>query len=262
MQRQLLVQRRFLDPRPADQAARQPIADAVNIPFDELTRRTHELPPQNTVVSVVGPKALARSTVEWLRAHGRRAAFETAFRYGCPGEASLGRLWQPTAFLSEVVRYWRPGAALDLACGVGRDAVYLASLGWRVTAVDVLPDALERARDLAGRYTAAIEPIEWQLVDLERQDLGFEGSFDLVTGFRYLHRPLFERLPRWLRPGGHIVYETFTTLHRERHGRPASDGHVLKPGELPRLLAGFDLRHHSEAWRGEAHTARVWAVKV
>jgi hypothetical protein len=37
---------------------------------------------------------------------------------------------------------------------------------------------------------------------------------------------------------------------------------VLKPGELPRLLAGFDLRHHSEAWRGEAHTARVWAVKV
>lgn len=262
MQRPPLVPCRFLDPRSAGEAAEQPIADAVNIPLDELPRRTHELPPRNTVVPVVGPKAPARTTVEWLRAHGRRAAVESAFSYASPADPHLGRLWQPTAFLSEVVQRWQPGAALDLACGVGRDAVYLASLGWRVTAVDVLPDALDRARELARRYAAAIEPIKWRQVDLEREALAFESAFDLVVGFRYLHRPLFGHLTNWLRPGGHVVYETFTTLHRERHGRPAADAHVLNPGELPRLLAGFDIRHHSETWRGEVHTARAWAVKT
>lgn len=262
MQRPPLVQCRALDPRPAEQAAEHPIADAVNIPLDELPRRTHELPPRNTVVPVVGPNALARATVEWLRAHGRRAAVESTFNYASTADPRLGRLWHPTAFLGKVVQHWRPGAALDLACGVGRDAVYLASLGWRVTAVDVLPDALDRARGLAGRYAAAIEPVEWCLMDLEREAPTFERVFDLVVGFRYLHRPLFERLPDWLRPGGHVLYETFTTLHRERHGRPASDAHVLNPGELPQLLARFNLRHHSEAWRGEAHTARAWAVKT
>jgi hypothetical protein len=57
-----------------------------------------------------------------------------------------------------------------------------------------------------------------------------------------------------------VLCETFTATHRERYGKPARAAHVLAPGELPRLLARFEIRHHSEAWRGRAHTARAWAV--
>lgn len=262
MVRPPLVPYRFLDPRAAAAAAAaRPIAEAVNIPVDELPERTHELPPRQAVVPVVGPRALARSVVEWLRAHGRRATVEAGHGDALPGVTEVGRLWQPTAFLSDVIGHLRPGTALDLACGVGRDAVYLAALGWQVTAVDRLPDALERARRLAGRCAAAIGPIEWRTSDLERETPAFDTPFDLIVGFRFLHRPLFGAVYEWLRPGGHVVYETFTTAHRERHGRPAADAQVLKPGELPRLLGGFELRHHSESWRGDVHTARAWAVK-
>jgi SAM-dependent methyltransferase len=163
--------------------------------------------------------------------------------------------------LAEVLPQLPPGRALDLACGCGREAVFMAACGWKVTAVDVLPDAMERAADLARRCAPAVSPIDWRQVDLEADLPPMGGPFDLMVAFRYLHRPLFRRVPEWLRPGGSLVYETFTTTHRERHGRPAADQSVLRPGELPGLLAGLEVRHHSEAWRGHDHTARVWAVK-
>ncbi len=256
-----LVRRRLLDPRPANLAARDPIADAVNIPFSELPDRVYELPPREQELGVIGPAPLVREVVAWLTGAGRRATAVVA--PVAPGESSaaeLGHLWEPNAFLAEMLPRLPVGLALELACGTGRDAIFMASRGWDVTAVDVLPDALGRAREMAGRYAPALRTINWLESDLEAGAVRFERTFDLVTVIRYLHRPLFPRFREWLRPGGGVLYETYTTLHRERHGRPARDAHVLESGELPGLLAGFEIRHHSEAWRGRAHTARVWAV--
>jgi len=260
-----LTVRSLLDPRPALDAARTPIADAVNIPFAELPARTHELPPRDEVIAVAGPADLAERVAAWLTGVGRRAVACADFAWAGDAEAApRGRLWRPSEFLCEVLPLLLPAAAgdaLDLACGTGRDAVYLASCGWAVTAADILPDALERGRDLAGRYAPALAPMRWVQVDLERDPTPVAGLYDLVVAFRYLHRPLLQRLPGWLRPGGSVVHETFTTLHRERYGRPAAESHVLRPGELPGLLAGLEIRHYSEAWRGPAHTARIWAVR-
>jgi tellurite methyltransferase len=257
-----LVERDLLDPREADLAATRPIAGAVNIPFSELPRRTQELPPRSRVARVAGATALVHEVISWLESNGRRAEAAADFRYEPPGHSSdVGRLWQPNAFLSQVLPELDGGSALDLACGTGRDAVYMSSCGWDVTGVDVLPDALERAGVLARRCAAAIRPISWVQVDLEGRPVVWDRLFDLVTVIRYLHRPLFGLLSEWLRPGGSIVCETYTTLHRQRHGKPARDEHVLRPGELPRLLADFDIRHYSEDWRDDAHTARVWAVR-
>ena len=259
-----LAECRFLDPRLAANAERRPIEDAVNIPLAELPQRTYELPPRDVVIPVVGLSPWAERAVAWLTSNGRRAAVQGGFRYADPPRrmavVQVGRLWRPSPFLAEVLPQLTPGRALDLGCGTGRDAIFAASWGWQVTAVDVLPDALERARKLAGRCARAIEPIEWRQVDLELAPPTFESGFDLVFAFRYLHRPLLGRLAEWLKPGGSLIYETFTTVHRARHGKPARDEHVLQAGELPELLAGFEIRHSSEGWRGTAHTARVWAV--
>jgi SAM-dependent methyltransferase len=254
-----LVRRRLLDPRPSAVAAASPIRDAVNIPAGQLAARTHELPRSERIVEIADVDDSDRRASEWLVAHGRSAACVRDFELAPDEAGEIGRLWEPNPFLGEVIDRLGGLTALDLACGAGRDAVFLASRGWRVVGVDVLADALQRASALAERCAAAIEPLEWRVIDLETADPRIDGSFDLISAFRYLHRPLVPRLERWLNPGGTLVCETFTTLHRRRHGRPADDAHVLQPGELPELFAAYEIEHYSEDWRGSEHTARLVA---
>lgn len=98
------------------------------------------------------------------------------------------RAWsgEPNPILVQEVAGLAPGSALDLGCGEGADAIWLARRGWQVTAVDVSRTALDRAArhaalaDVAGR-------IDWQLHDLE---LSFPtGAFDLVSA-QFLHSPV------------------------------------------------------------------------
>jgi|SRR5829696_330577 len=107
--------------------------------------------------------------------------------YGAQARRWSGR---PNAVLTEVAGPLPPGRALDLGCGEGGDAVWLAERGWHVTAVDVSPTALERAAALAR--AAGVE----SRIALERHDLGRSipaGTFDLVCA-QYLHSPI--GLPR------------------------------------------------------------------
>ncbi|MFD0800664.1 class I SAM-dependent methyltransferase, partial [Streptomonospora algeriensis] len=95
------------------------------------------------------------------------------------------RLWsgEPNAALIAETAETQPGTALDLGCGEGADAVWLARQGWRVVAVDVSAVALERARSHADEAGMA------DRVDFQRHDLGSsfpEGSFDLVAAL-FLH---------------------------------------------------------------------------
>ena len=254
-----LVRWELLDPRPAEEAARRPFLRAVNIPVAELPGRTYELPARRDAVQIADVEPWASAAAAWLEANGRRGRVVAATCGESSGE--LGRLWEPTAFLAEVLPALEPAAALDVACGTGRDAVFMSSQGWDVTAVDILPDALERGAELAHRYAAGIRPIAWVRCDLEEEGVKLAGQYDLITVFRYLHRPLVGQLRDLLRPGGSIICETFTTVHRERHGKPARDAHVLHSGELARLFDGLEVRHSTEAWRGDVHTARLWATR-
>ncbi|MEW6676545.1 MAG: class I SAM-dependent methyltransferase [Pseudomonadota bacterium] len=122
------------------------------------------------------------------------------------------------------------GAVLDLACGGGRHAVYLAGQGFRVTAVD--RDMLLSAphHGLAG--------VEWLEADLEAAPWPLAGRrFDGVLVSRYLHRPLFEHLLACLVPGGILIYETFS-MGQARYGRPRNPAHLLMPGELLEWVRG------------------------
>ena len=130
------------------------------------------------------------------------------------------------------------GRVLDVACGRGRNALWLAAAGFEVHAVDRSREALEALRDAARRRGLTVAGRE---VDLEAEtvDLG-EAAYDAVVVFRFLHRPLFPALARALRPGGVLVYETFTA-GQEARGHPHNPCFHLQPGELPRLVAPLQV---------------------
>lgn len=242
-----------LDPR--ERPASPPIIGAVSIPLSELPGRTYELPPKEEAIEVVGEAALADAAVEWLVAHGRKAHSSGFYSFGERIEAR--RLWRPNEFLASVAGEG-PGRALDLGCGTGRDAVYLASLGWEVAAIDRLADALERAEDLERRYRGEAG-IRWLVREMNGWPPDLEGPYDLVTMFYFLDRAGLEAAADRLGPGGRLVLETFTPTHREAFGKPRSGQLVLTAEEAPGLLRRLEIEHCEEGWHGGRHTVRVVA---
>lgn len=121
------------------------------------------------------------------------------------------------------------GDFLDLACGTGRHAKWLAREGYQVEAVD--RDAAALAK-LAG-----IERISTRCVDLESGVWPYaERHFDGVVVSRYLHRPLLPLLPELLKPGGVLIYETFM-VGNERFGKPSNPDFLLRTNELLEVFA-------------------------
>ena len=131
------------------------------------------------------------------------------------------------------------GRALDLACGRGRNALWLAQQGFETTALDRDPAAVA---ELEARARREGLPLTARVVDLETgaADLGV-ARYDVVVVVHYLHRALFPALISALAPGGVLVYETFTLAQAAR-GRPTNPAFLLEPGELPRLVAPLEIR--------------------
>jgi SAM-dependent methyltransferase len=125
------------------------------------------------------------------------------------------------------------GDSLDLACGSGRHAIWLADQGFRTLAVDRDVVAIDALNQEAARRGL---PIRTQVVDLESGHTFLEpDAFDLVVVVHYLHRPLLPVLVNALRPGGVLVYETFTRAQAAR-GKPTNPAFLLEPGELLTLV--------------------------
>jgi SAM-dependent methyltransferase len=120
---------------------------------------------------------------------------------------------------------------LDLACGSGRHARYLARLGFDVEAVDRDRQALAGLAGVAG--------VKARIADLEGAPWPYEGDqFGAVVVCNYLHRPLLPQLVDAIGPGGVIVYETFAAGN-ERYGRPHNPDFLLRQGELLEVVRGL-----------------------
>jgi len=213
---------------------------AASIPLEQLKLRTQELPPKGATVPLFDDDAdRLASAAHMLRDRGYEVRELTLLASALAETGpARGRLWRPSPFLVEAMETIRgaaphapPGRGLDLACGSGREAVWLALQGYEVDAVDILPDALARAEDLAARSGVRLRTV--------RQDLRREAAlprelYDLVIVFRFLHRPLLPATAQAVAPGGCIVYESF---HKSDPRAPRG----LADGELPAAFAGFDI---------------------
>lgn len=134
------------------------------------------------------------------------------------------------------------GCALDLACGRGRHALFLAEQGLSVTALDSSTEALAQLRSEAARR--ALE-IEIRQVDLEVAPQLPVASFDVVLLFFYLQRSLLPHLREAVRPGGLALLRTFSSAG-PFPGGPANPDYVLRPGELLKIFAGWEILRHEE----------------
>lgn len=159
-------------------------------------------------------------------------------RYDTPALIWSG---EPNRFLEAEVAGMPPGRALDLACGEGRNAVWLAERGWDVTAVDFSARALEKARDLAVRRGVAVRLVEADLADHEPEP----GGADLVVVL-YLHLPAPERAAVLARaaaalaPDGVILAVGHDLLNlTEGHGGPRDPQILWTPDDVAADLPGL-----------------------
>jgi len=152
----------------------------------------------------------------------------------------------------------RPGPrrALDLAMGEGRHAVLLAEAGFLTYGVDLATDRLIAARRaLIGRR---LPVLQWA-ADLDTYPLPRE-HFDLLFCTRFLLRARWDDLKGCVRPGGFVMYETFTVGQIARGFGPSSPDHLLQPGELEAAFSDWSLLHSEEVAEPSA-TARLVARK-
>jgi SAM-dependent methyltransferase len=147
---------------------------------------------------------------------------------------------EPSALLVEnralLLALPRKGRALDIAMGSGRNALYLASLGFRVTGVDVSRVAVALCREKADRLGLAVEAV---VADLEDYRLPLD-RYDLIINFHYLQRSLTGPIVQALKRGGVLVFESFTIDQLQYSYGPKDPAFLLLPGELREMFAGLE----------------------
>jgi tellurite methyltransferase len=177
------------------------------------------------------------------------AGWEEKYRSGDRGTEDV-----PTILLVEIADKLAPGTAIDLACGTGRNALYLAERGWAVTAVD----GSQTAINLVNRRSAARDlQVYTEVADLTAPSFTMPAdAFDLVVIAFYLQRDLFARVKPAVRPGGVVV----AIAHTPESGEKWSEKRA-RPGELRGFFTGWDLLWEYEGpSRDPAHRRPVTEI--
>jgi SAM-dependent methyltransferase len=167
----------------------------------------------------------------------------------------------PTALLAEWLPRLGTGSALDLACGAGRNALFLAANGYRVDALDISSVGLERGRHAAGPRQLAIR---WLCADLDEPAEAAlpAGPYDLIVWVRYIHRDLMPYLLARLSPGGTLLCEQHLATTDTAVAGPTNAAFRLEPGELVRSAPGLQVRHHYEGAITDPDGRRVMLTQL
>ena len=137
------------------------------------------------------------------------------------------------------------GQVLDLACGKGQNGLVLKQHNIDVLFADIQQMHLDylvahENIDQSNVWCADFES-ETKIDDVKLSQMQLQG----VIVFRYLHRPLFDALKKSVKPGGFVIYETFTEQNKQ-FGRPSRDQFLLKKDELKTLFKDWDILFYFE----------------
>lgn len=223
----------------------------------ELTEMIHALPETSTPLVLIGAAEQLPSVSDFLSEKGyliqatqiwcddfvARLKQHNLWEVG----QSIVPLWRPSPLVYDFVHEVMPNLktpgliGLDVACGSGRDLVYLAKHGWQMTGFDLRTEILEKAQALAQRCGVSVMTQQRDLETGVDPFADYEtASVHLICVARYLHRPLFPYLQRLLAPGGIIIYHTFMQ-GCERFGSPKNPRFLLAPNELSQVFQGYRI---------------------
>jgi tellurite methyltransferase len=161
---------------------------------------------------------------------------------------------EPSALLVRFSGFLPPsGQALDLACGNGRNTLYLARQGLAATGIDRSRDALEAGRKAAARSNLKASFVQ---ADLTRFSLP-PGVFSVVICFKYRDRDWYASIRAALRPGGLLIFETYTLEHRKYDHKPLDPAHLLERHELLRAFGDWEIIFYREVWIGRGTASLV-----
>jgi cyclopropane fatty-acyl-phospholipid synthase-like methyltransferase len=185
--------------------------------------------PANRYEQLSGKKHGANEKVYWNKRYDR-----SSYVFGKA----------PEKFLSGNYDFIPAGSkVLDIAMGEGRHAVFLAKKGYKVTGIDISSIAVKKAKKLAGEFGTRIETIVASLNDYE---FPLE-SFDAIICFYYLDREFNKKMMKWLKKGGILIFESFTTKQRKVRGfEHQNTKYLLKEGELLNLFPGNRILKYEE----------------
>ena len=148
------------------------------------------------------------------------------------------------------------GRALDLTIGEGRNATYLAVLGYNVLGLDISRVGIDKAHALANEKGVSFST---EIVDLDNYELPLK-EFDLIICFNFLERRLFQGIRDALKPNGILFYETFNVDYLKYSN--FKEEWVLKSGELLREFAQFLILRYRELDNGEKGVASIVCQKM
>ena len=176
---------------------------------------------------------------------------------------------EPSHLLRRAVPALKPGRALDVACGVGRHAIFLAGLGWQVTAVDSSRVGIEIMKQRAAESGVTLTSrIDAHIADLERGEFSIlPESYDLICDFYYLQRNLFPQLRDGVKRGGTFV-GAIHLISDNPEEETRNPSFLIKPGELRAKFRDWEITHYHETPEndddpGEHHyrSAEIIAMK-
>ena len=160
-------------------------------------------------------------------------------RYRTRERASEDFSPSPTPLVAAALAAVRAGRALDLACGTGRNALWLAQHDWQVTAVDGAGSAIDALNSRAREAGLAIET---QVADLEKLEFAIEpNAWDAILDCYYLQRSLFPAIRAGVKPGGLAI----VVVHITEPGEQPSYKRAA-PGELRSYFNDWDILHYRE----------------
>lgn len=243
------------------------LVDSTWMSFEDLAESLNQLPAAPAILFLVGNKEEIEEASILLDSKGyevngslvineRTLSFwQTSLQNDWIVGKESKRLWQPSSIVLEwlenhrhTLKVERP-TVLDLGCGGGRDAVFLAKQKMQVIAIDNKANVINRAKQLAQSSGAQVK---FKCCDLNKVEClptqaqvpsrgqGPAGGFDVILGVRFLNRALLKRLSDKLNPNGFLLWETFVD-NGEQLESPKNPNFILKTGELAEVFKDLDI---------------------
>jgi 2-polyprenyl-3-methyl-5-hydroxy-6-metoxy-1,4-benzoquinol methylase len=152
-----------------------------------------------------------------------------------------GEVREPASFLKENLTKLPKGKALDLAMGVGQNAIFLAENGYEVVGIDSSQVAVEKTQKYAREKSVSIQVIK---ADLTTYILP-EDEYDVILNFYFLERSLIPQMKKALKRGGMVVFETYTMEH-QKYDKPFNPDYLLQENELLHSFLDFKVIFYQE----------------